>query len=351
MTWLVEFMRKRPRLAQALGSLAAFTLVVGQMSAFQASQAQAFEDPDIEVLRSTPTPSPDKESLRSRSEEKTRPLSEALEIRFKDVKDRQAACKRLEGKILTYLDQTSYVRDCKQERINDPEALNHLVGVRRLEVVEVPARVFRLVPFGKDYEDGLRLGGKATAAECADLEGKYVSLSGDSYYWIKDCKKRRFPDFYSMQMHKKSQEPIQAVSPQLFSKIPEGPAMAEDKQSEMKVLYGLDSDITWRPLFRERKGAGDTLDDSPGQIRKDQKETSGESLDALCKKLDRRIVSFYSQIFFVDACRRRPVKEFTIEIQRYADETGGVLDLTSTQYGRLKAGPAIAREDLINKIR
>lgn len=284
------------------------------------------------------------------------PLEEARLKQFDRIKTKDQACKEFEGKIVTYYDQTNLIERCRQRPIEDPEFLNEMVHGRGKKVVEVPARVYRLIPFGQPYgrEDrfarGAGGGRKPSQQECNYLNRKYVTVSGMTYYFVEGCKKRPFADYYELQAHSAGKAPIVTITPEMLARLPEGVPMKAKANEEAKILYEIDGDVVWSRLARKE---GEKLpSDTPDSLSRIKKK-SAEKVDksALCSKYNRKVVSFYSQIFFIEGCKKRPIAEMSIALQQRIDDSGGVSDLTPEQMLAIPEGKQIAEKDVLKAMR
>jgi hypothetical protein len=297
------------------------------------------------------TSAPEGETLR----ESRVPLSQRYLTQFENVKTKTEACELLEGKIVTYYDVASLVRGCKQRPVQDAEFLNELVHLRKRTVVEVPARVYRLIPFGapltkSEYEGAAGTAGrKLSKGECEEIEGRYVTVSGMAYYLIEGCKRREFESYYDLQEHNAGKSTIVTLNPETLYRLPEGPAMKVKTAGEESILMKMDGDVKWSRLARSNRG-DETKADSPDTLRAIQ-NTRKVDRSEVCKKFNGKIVSFYSQIFFLDDCRRRSIDGFSIRLQQKAQSHGGVIDITPDEFKALPAGKLITEAEVYKLLR
>ena len=284
------------------------------------------------------------------------PLEDARMKKYNYVKTRAEACKAFEGKIVTYTDQTSLVTSCKQRLIEDPELLNELVHSQNKQVIEVPASVYRLMPFGEPFNrtDSFSTrktsNKKITADECESLNDHYITVSGMNYYYVESCKKRAFSDFSELQAHNRGKSTIVSITPELFYRIPNGAGMKPQANDEAKILYKIDGGVAWSRL--DRKEGENVPSDSPESLNKiHQKSKERVNKAQLCTKFNRKIVSFYSQIYFIDDCKKRNIKELSIPLQQKIAEHGGITDLTPEQIAAIPNGKEISESDVMKSVR
>lgn len=287
----------------------------------------------------------------------TVPLGELEQRKNSNFKNKEEACRALDGKILTYYDQTTYVKNCKQHLIEDVEVLNALSKLPGKTINEVPAKVYRLIPFGEPFTEkdlaALTNQKQATGVpkNCFNLNGEYITVTGSTYYWVDNCKKHEFADRFSFEQHNRKLKPITTVNEDVLARIPRGPAIKIDR-GELGILYKLDGDTQWSKLYRNR-GSEAALQDSPESLTKIDEATRKVNKPELCKKINNKVVSNYSQMYFVDDCTIRPIKDYSSSIvfQARIDEVGGVLDLTPEQVRSLNQGKEIEVADVLKRLR
>jgi len=282
------------------------------------------------------------------------PLSERYLEKFEVVKSKSQACELLEGRIVTYYDVASLVRGCKQHVIEDQELLNELVHHKGRKVVEVPARIYRLIPFGKPLaKSDLDVPGagnrKLSASECAEIEKHYVTVSGMTYYYIESCKRRAFDSYYDLQAHNTRKSTIVTLTPETLYRIPEGPVLKVKSANEDAILMKMDGDVKWSLLARANRD-GSLPTDTPESLRALQKPQK-VNRDAVCRKLDGKVISFYSQIYFLEACRRRAVQGFSLTLQQRVEAKGGIVDMTPEEFRIIPAGKDMAESDVLQSLK
>lgn len=282
------------------------------------------------------------------------PLSQQYLAKFENIKTKAEACALLEGKIVTYYDVASLVRGCRQQTVDDAELLNELVHLRKKQVVEVPARIYRLIPFGrvlsKQDLDGEKHTTRALSKqECLNLEGDYVTVSGMTYFYIENCKRRAFESYYDLQEHNQGKTAIKTLSPEKLYRIAEGPDMKVKSANQDAILMKMDGDVKWSRLAQANRGVSQGMD-SPESLQEIQKVRKVDRAE-VCRKFNGKVISFYSQIFLLEDCKRRPLTEFTLRLQQTTQARGGVIDITPEEFKAIPAGKAISAEDALKLLR
>jgi hypothetical protein len=281
------------------------------------------------------------------------PLSEKNLRKFDTIRTKEQICKLIEHKILTYYDTVSLVENCVQRPIEDPVLFNDLVMLKKTEVVEVPGRLYKLIPFGKpltrEYVTGVKPKSKPTSQECGEVEGHYVTATGTTYYFIENCKKRAFEQFYDLQEHNVGKKTITSLDPELLERIPAGKPFPTKENDTDSLLMKMDGDVKWSLLARANR-QGEFPRDNIESLRAIEKQGKNNKTQ-LCQKFDGRLVSFYTQIFLLQKCQLRKVTDFTVKLQQVISKSEAILDLTSEEYRSLVQGNPIETKDLLAYLR
>ncbi len=382
MSFLKKWSQEHPRLTSTLSSLICVGIAVERARSFAQSNQPAIDIPTTNVV---PNQTPSKEEridlgVPNRLDESTirgndkvdyietgrfagdsnkNPTQETLEEtalkKYKSVTTRQEACRTFEGKIVTYYDISSLVQGCRQHAIEDAEMLNELVHSSHVKIEEIPVNVYRMIPFGKPFVRGDLKGNKQLSSKkmsqagCEALNKKYVTVSGNVYYFVENCKKRKFVSYFELQEHNVNKLPIETLTPEQEQLIPLGTVMHVKDNEEAKLMSKMDGDVRWSKLFQ---GQNDLKPDTPESMNEIQRKGNlAVNKVELCKKIERKIVSFYSQIFFIDNCSRRQISDFSIALQQRAEQFGGVMDLTPAQLKSLTLGKAINADEVLKRMK
>jgi hypothetical protein len=291
------------------------------------------------------------------SEGKT--IEETQLLQYEEIRDKNKACLMFEGKIVTYYDTTSFVLNCKQLDIEDPEILNELVYLGKKEILEIPARIYRMIPAGKTfnrkdlYKVLYKKEFKSTdKISCEEIENKYITETGTRYFLVENCLKREFVSYGEMQTHNKNLSSIVSLTPEQMSLIKQGKDIIVKPTNETKIITKMDGGVEWSLLSRARKM--DTLpSDTPEKLDAVSKQSTVKVLSStVCKEFENKIVAFYSQIFWMEKCTLRIIEgEYSVQLQEKIQKIGGVADLTPEQMKVMQKGKKISEEDLLKKLK
>lgn len=245
------------------------------------------------------------------------------------IKNKKQACNLLEHKIVTYVDLSFYVKDCKLLRIKDPEVFNHFIQIQKKSVISLSAEIYSMIPMGGDYsndkyyDEFANRSGEPLRELCQKYEQCVVTSDNINYYYIDSCKKKLFKNFNDVSLFTKRSKPIYSLEPGVLKKIPTGNSVVIPKQNTNSM---------------ENLSASEIKANLP-------------SIKKLCEKLERRVVSFHDSFFFVENCKLLTIADFNLEIQKAADGLGGIKELTVIQAIGIPEAGTITSKDVLKKIR
>lgn len=319
-------------------------------SASEPTTVSSVEKIDLPLAPSsgaTPKPKPTVEKKNSKTSIlQTIPLEHRALQKFGNIKTKQQACQVLEGKVVTYYDSATYVVNCIQRPIEDGDVLNALVFKMGKPVAEVPAHIYRLLPFGEPWVSNQEQN-SSIAKICRELNGRYVTSTGADYYYIDGCKKRSFSNYVELQAHNKRNAPILMVPPDQVDKIPNGRSLEGNYDKEVGALYKIIGESSVSTLGNGSQnskpvGSAEDLDSLPKKSKK-----SSDTKD-FCKQYNKKVVSFYSQLFYISQCQKRPIKELPIAIQqRFSEQGSGIIDVSSHQLDSIPTGRELSEDEAV----
>lgn len=269
------------------------------------------------------------------------PLEHRQIKKFDSVKTKKEACSRLEGRVLSYYDTSTFVRNCVQHPIEDANLLNEMVYKKRIPVVEVPAHVYRLIPFGDPWSsDSSSVSGSKV---CRELNGQYVTSTGSDYFFIQGCKKRPFASYSELQAHNSKNQPVRLVAPEQLDRLDEGKKIEGSYDREVEALYRIVGDSSLRPKVDGRNkfiGSTEELEAIPERATADKK--------SLCRQYNKKIISFYSQLYYISDCKKRPLNVLPVNVQKKLAESGTqITDLNSDQINTIPLGKEVSEDEAL----
>ncbi len=188
----------------------------------------------------------------------------------------QAECRKYEGKTIAFYDQIFLVKNCKRhELITDDDNRNGITKSQKIQSVE--GTTIAKIPAG----DAIGQSKEDLHPSCAKLEGHYVMTRADEVYYIEGCKKQLIPDWdtYAEHAAKKGKKgtAILEMSEAEISRLKSLPDMKSVLDAEYKKLLDAEKPIDLLPL------------------------------EEACKGLNGKFVSYYSKIYRIEKCKKRPV--------------------------------------------
>jgi len=246
-----------------------------------------------------------------------------------NIKTKQEACKILNHKVVTYIDLIYYVKNCNLMLINDPEVSNNLIQDQRKSIVSLTANVYAMMPIGNNYtsddyyNDYTKNSDGSFHSICQKYEKWVVTSDSINYYFIDSCKKRLFKNFNDISLFTDKSKPIFSLQPRILNRFPTGEPIIVKKKSDESVMVVPETEI----------------------------KAGLPSAKVLCGKLDRKVVSFHEGFFFLENCKLYTISDFNIDIQKKADDLGGIKELTIKQAIGIPQVGTIKSKDVLNRMR
>ena len=181
-------------------------------------------------------------------------------------------CNEYNGKLISYYDTVFKVVNCQRVPIDHTAVNQHLKKGEK--IFKVTSEVIYLIPLQKTQKK------KAKASlSCKDIDGEYVTADHEVIYFIDRCKKRRFPDWQTYQEHRHRRG------------IHQSQFLLVDQHTLAKL--------------RSRPDFPSSLPYTTSPLDKDP--TTQLSRTQLCQKLEGQFISYFSQVYYVEKCRKRPL--------------------------------------------
>jgi hypothetical protein len=214
-------------------------------------------------------------------------------------------------------------------KITDPEVSNKLVQIHKKEVINLPPDLYAKMQLSKDYtyfdydKDFNDDSEFDLASLCEKYNNNIVTSNNFNYYYIQNCKKRIFNNEKDLFYFSKKSNPIFSLNPRALSIFPNGKPIIVEKKNDESIFVVSESEI--------KKNL------PPKKV--------------LCKNLENKIVSFHDSIFFLSKCQLYVIKDFNLEIQKKADNYGGIKELSVQQAIGIPQVGFISSNDVIKKMR
>lgn len=205
-------------------------------------------------------------------------------------------CGQYEGKLVAFYSDVWEVKGCKRIPLTSEEVYRRTNSGELVSDIE--AAVVR----------GLKEGQRTQVAKkrtCSELEGKYVSLDFEEIWLVAGCSRRKFPDWMSYSRQRgglDKESTILELTWDEFKSIKEGKDYASVYESEAEITS---RDVDVIPV------------------------------DEACRGIDGKFVYYYSRIYKIEKCTRRPMdpERFTKKYPEVAPK-----ELTSEQWLSLPLG-------------
>jgi hypothetical protein len=290
------------------------------------------------------------------SDEELQPLGETDKRQFEGIKTRAQACKQFDGRLIAFYDQTVLIQKCKARLIEDPLLLNVVRKQNQGRIQDVPASVYRLFAQGEPIREsdinGIEksLGLPDIKDVCVTLNGQYVTATGTNFYFVENCKKRLFPVYAGLEEHNRSKKTILTVTPGQLARLPSGKDMTERGEDVSDVWIKIDGDASWQRASRiDESSSGNA--DSPEKLREIAKQQQRPvNVPLFCKQHSGKIVSFYADLYFVEDCRLRLIKDQSLQLQIKIDGRTVVQDLSSNEKRAMKMGKPISSDEVMARL-
>lgn len=224
------------------------------------------------------------------------------ETDFKKDKKRKLRlklCKKYNAKYIAYYGEVFKVEKCKRVPVAS-DRITKLTG-KGIKVYPVQGEVVNSIPVVEKNQHA-----KKSIRNCRVFNNSYITIDNDTIYLVKNCRKMRFPDWASFNTHR-FKRGIKAIS---IKKV------------------------SWEELQSLKDGS-----DFESVLDSEDLLSLGEKVDTIpineaCKGLEGRFVYYYSRVYKIYKCHKRPVdpQEFSRKVKLKPKE------LSSEQWLSLPVG-------------
>ena len=245
------------------------------------------------------------------------------------IKNKKQACELLNHKVVTYIDLIYYVKNCNLMLINDPEVSNNLIQDQKKSIVSLSAEIYSMMSIGRNYsfDDYYLDYGNNSDGSLQSLCQKYekwvVTSDSVNYYFIDTCKKRLFKKFSDISLFTDKSKPIFSLKPRILNKFPTGAPIIVSKKDNDSIMVIPETHI----------------------------KANLPAAKVLCAKLDHKVVSFHDSFFFLENCKLYTISDFNLDIQKRADDLGGVKELSVKQAIGIPQVGVIKSSEVLNRMR
>ena len=182
-------------------------------------------------------------------------------------------CRRYEGRVLSYYEETFKVRGCKRHAL-DHAGLSKLLK-KGVKVEKVDGSVIMSLPLVSPATY------RTPSLSCAKLNGQYITSNHEEVYFVQKCRRRLFPDWVTYNQHLRargiSESSLQVYGSEVLEQIKEG-----------------------RPF------ASVTL---PDESEDDEANAQDLTKNQACQGLEGRYVRYFTRLYKVRRCQKRPVDD------------------------------------------
>lgn len=247
---------------------------------------------------------------------------------IKTISSTQEACQKLNHKLLINVDLMYYFKDCALHPIADPQLANMLIQTQGKEPTKISTKVYAALPLRSNYtyedyyNDFPTKPNQFSPSVCKKFNGNIVSLDDYNYYYIEDCKKRKFSSYTALQEFNTLNRPIHAISNFNLNRFSDGKPITASEGKEENIKETPEEDL--------KKILPDNY--------------------SLCKNLNNKVAAFYESFYYVEKCVLLPIKDFTVALQEEAQTHGGIQDLSVEQALGLEEGKEISAKEVLKKL-
>lgn len=200
-----------------------------------------------------------------------------IPVRVPTAEETSQACKKFEGSFIGYYGRVFRVEKCKKRSIDDSDAV-YRITMGKNKIVEVPAEIVAALPDGLPLIDQNPSKGERT---CKQLAGNYLTHNFSDMYYLDGCQLFGFPDYETYVDHRKRNNKLRLEVISISY-------LELRKSGKIKVV----------PSIMDAETARMTDRAAPIEVI---------PIDVACKGLNDQYVTFYSLMYKVEKCKKRPI--------------------------------------------
>lgn len=215
---------------------------------------------------------------------------------------RKKACRSYNNKLVGYYGNVYHIKNCKRTPVAKGDVTAKIRRYGSVRTIE--ADVVKLIPLAKVKVK--------TRLSCKEAEGRvFLTLSG-KVFQVAGCRRYTFPDWETFLEYRRKGR----VSNRAFVEV-------EDHLAQ---------------TLPEARVYSSVLDTDSNSFLRDNEEYDIIPAKRACKGLEGRYVTYYSQIYKIERCKRRPVLIASDRIAKL-----DVKELSSSQWLSIPEGKPLKR--------
>lgn len=229
-------------------------------------------------------------------------------------------CTSIQNQLVVQSSLAFFAKNCVLYPIIDMQIFNQMIIDQNLVPHEISENDYAKLTIGSPYttanymKDFAKNITQLQSDICKEYNEKIVSFDNFNFYYIENCKKRKFINFAEVESFrgKQNNNAILAISEYYLSLFERG--------RNMWVL-----------------GINYTFDKTDQQIL-DTLPPVQTICNQVKKKAPTPFVTYYHSSFYFNDCTLHPILNLTIELMQIAQNGGGIYELTTQEYLALPQG-------------
>lgn len=221
-------------------------------------------------------------------------------------------CPDIDNNFAVNVDNIFFVKNCILHPVTDIKIYNEMLATANFNTIELSNEQYMKLSIGDPYVP--EMPAEQLSNLCTTYEKHVVSSDNISFYYVENCKKRKFLSYNDVEVFGNSVNfgAIQSIS-----------------SFELKHLKS-DRVMTVTPLpWPEPKTALQIIKSIPRQ-----KITCAQ----VQKKAPTPFVAHYGSVFYLENCILHKITNVTIELMKQADDAGGIYELSTQEVLGLPRG-------------
>lgn len=221
-------------------------------------------------------------------------------------------CPDIENNFVTNVDNIFFVKNCVLHPVTDLQIYNEMLASTNINTIELSNEQYMKLSIGDPY---VPIKSDTQMQNlCQIYENRVVSSDNIAFYYIQNCKKRKFLSYTDVQVFGNAVNfgSIQSISSGALQQI------KSDVHMTVKPLPWIEPQTALQ-IFK-----------------------SLPSPKILCAqvqpKAQSHFVAHYGTVFYFDNCVLYPIKNVTIDLMKQADDNGGIYELSTQEVLGLPRG-------------